>query len=232
LPPARAAAALKRHVTRLDSLRFQVHFHALGDRAVREGLDAVEAARRANGMSDTRPHLAHLQFIDPADVPRFRALGAAANFQPYWACDDDQMLRLTKPFIPADRYGHQYPLRSLHRSGAVLVGGSDWSVSTPNVMAEIEVAVTHRSPELRDRDVFLPDERIDLPEALAMWTVGSAWVNHLEHETGTIEVGKAADLAVLDRDIFAPDAGHLGDVKVLLTLVEGQTVHEAPGLKA
>ena len=224
--------ALKRHVTRLDALGFQVHFHALGDRAVREGLDAVEAARGANGMSDTRPHLAHLQFIDPADVPRFRTLGAAANFQPFWACNDDQMLALTKPFVDARTYGNQYLLRSLHRSGAVVVGGSDWSVSTPNVMAEIEVAVTHRSPELRDRDVFLPDERIDLPEALAMWTVGSAWVNHLEHETGTIEVGKAADLAVLDRDIFAADAGHLGDVRVLLTLVEGNAVHEDPGLEA
>ncbi len=224
--------ALKRHVTRLDALGFQVHFHALGDRAVREALNAVEAARLANGMSDTRPHLAHLQFVDPDDVPRFRALGAAANFQPYWACDDDQMLGLTKPFIPADRYGYQYPLRTMHRSGAVVVGGSDWSVSTPNVMAEIEVAVTHRSPELRDRGVFLPDERIDLPEALAMWTVGSAWVNHLEHETGTVEVGKAADLAVLDRDIFAPDAGHLGDVKVLLALVAGRAVHEAAELEA
>ena len=224
--------ALKHAVTRLDALGFQVHFHALGDRAVREALDAVEAARRANGPSDTRPHLAHLQFIDPVDVPRFRTLGAAANFQPYWACDDDQMLELTKPFVSAETYSHQYPIRSLHRSGAMVAGGSDWSVSTPNVMAEIEVAVTHRSPELRERDVFLPDERIDLPEALAMFTVGSAWVNHLERETGTIEVGKAADLAVLDRDIFAPDAGHLGDVRVLLTLVEGNAVHEDPGLEA
>jgi predicted amidohydrolase YtcJ len=223
--------ALKHHVTRLDALGFQVHFHALGDRAVREALDAVEAARRANGPSDTRPHLAHLQFVHPHDVPRFRGLGAAANFQPYWACDDDQMLELTKPFVSADTYASQYPIRTLHRSGAMVVGGSDWSVSTPNVMAEIEVAVTHRSPEDRGRNVFLPDERIDLPEALAMFTVGSAWVNHLERETGTIEVGKAADLAVLDRDIFAPDAGHLGDVRVLLTTVAGVAVHEDPELE-
>jgi predicted amidohydrolase YtcJ len=226
------AEALKRHVTRLDALGFQVHFHALGDRAVREALDAVEAARRANGPSDTRPHLAHLQLVDPADIPRFRTLGAAANVQPYWACNDDQMVELTRPYLPAARYPLQYPFRSLAASGAIVAGGSDWSVSTPNVMAEVEVAVTHRSPELREREVFLPDERVSLGDALAWFTVGSAWVCHLERETGTVEVGKAADLVVLDRDIFAADAGHLGDVRVLLTLVEGEAVHEDRELEA
>jgi len=223
--------ALKRHVTRLDALGFQVHFHALGDRAVREALDAVEAARRANGRSDTRPHLAHLQVVDPADIPRFRTLGAAANVQPYWACNDDQMVDLTRPFLPAARYPLQYPFRALTESGAIVAGGSDWSVSTPNVMAEVEVAVTHRSPELREREVFLPDQRVSLGDALAWFTVGSAWVSHLERDTGTLEAGKAADLVVLDRDVFATDAGRLGDVRVLLTLVEGEAVHEDRALE-
>lgn len=222
---------LKAHVTRLDALGFQVHFHALGDRAVREALDAIEAARTANGPSEGRHHLAHLQVVDPADIPRFRRLGATANVQPYWACNDAQMLDLTKPYLPRDRYALQYPIRDLHRSGAVVAGGSDWSVSTPDVMKEIEVAVTRVSPELRDREPFLPDQAIDLPEALAMFTIGSAWVNHLDAATGTIEAGKLADLTVLDRDVFAPDAGPLGDVRVLLTLVEGEAVHEDPALE-
>jgi predicted amidohydrolase YtcJ len=223
--------ALKAHVTRLDALGFQVHFHALGDRAVREALDAVEAALAANGPTGGRHHLAHLQVVDPADIPRFRRLGAAANVQAYWACNDAQMLTLTKPYLSPDRYALHYPIRALHRSGAIVAGGSDWSVSTPNVMAEIEVAVTRASPELRDREPFLAEQAIDLPEALAAFTTGSAWVNHLDDVAGTLEAGKLADLVVLDRDIFAPDAGHLGDVRVLLTLVDGEAVHEDPGLE-
>ena len=218
--------ALKSHVTRLDAEGFQVHFHALGDRAVREALDAVEAALRANGPSDNRHHLAHLQVVDPADALRFRRLGATANIQPFWACNDPQMVELTRPYLRPDRFAMQYPFRSLRRAGAMLAGGSDWTVSTPNVMAEIEVAVTRVSPEDRSADPLLPDEALDLPDALAAYTIGSAYVNHLDGSTGTIEIGKLADLVVLDRDVFDPEAGPLGDVRVLLTLIEGEAVYE------
>ena len=223
--------SLKAHVARLDAEGFQVHFHALGDRAVREALDAIEAARRANGPSGGRPHLAHLQIVDPADYPRFRALDAAANIQPYWACNDDQMIDLTLPFLPLDRAALQYPFESLRRAGARLVGGSDWSVSTPNVMAEVEVAVNRISPEKRSAPPFLPGEALSLTDALAAFTNGSAWVNHLEASTGSIEVGKLADLAVLDRDLYAADRRTVGDTRVLLTLVEGEVVHEDPALE-
>jgi predicted amidohydrolase YtcJ len=224
--------ALKEDVTRLDALGFQVHFHALGDRAVREALDAVEAARRANGTSDTRPHLAHLQVVDPADVVRFRALGAVANIQPYWACNDEQMTELTLPFLPADRAGLQYPFRSLRRAGAILAGGSDWSVSTANVLMEVETAVNRAYPEDRDAPPFLPAEALDPIDALAAFTVGTAYVNHLDDRTGSIEVGKLADLVVLDRDVLDPASGPIGDASVVLTLVEGEAVHEAPGALA
>jgi len=223
---------LKVYVTKLDSLGFQVHFHALGDRAVRQALDAVEAARRANGMTDMRPHLAHLQIVDPADWPRFRELGAGANIQPYWACNDDQMTDLTLPFLQAERAALQYPIASMARAGARLVGGSDWTVSTPNVMAEVEVAVTRTSPEARERDPFLPDEAIDLETALRAFTMGSAWANHRDETTGSIEAGKLADLVVMDRDIQHAPANRLGDAQVLLTLVEGEPVFEDPGLEA
>jgi predicted amidohydrolase YtcJ len=222
---------LKGHVTKLDALGFQVHFHALGDRAVRQALDAVEAARRANGMTDMRPHLAHLQVVDPADWPRFRALDAGANVQPFWACNDDQMTELTLPFLAPERAALQYPIASMHRAGARLVGGSDWTVSTPNVMAEIEVAVTRVSPEIRGAEPFLPDQAIDLETALRAFTMGSAWANHRDDTTGSIEVGKLADLVVLDRDIARKPANRIGDVRVLLTLIEGEAVHEDPGLE-
>ena len=222
---------LKGYVTSLDSHGFQVHFHALGDRAVRQALDAVEEARRANGMTDMRPHLAHLQIVDPADWPRFRELGAGANIQPYWACNDDQMTDLTLPFLAPERAALQYPIASMHRAGARLVGGSDWTVSTPNVMAEVEVAVTRISPEHRDLLPFLSDEAIDLESALRAFTMGSAWANHRDETTGSIEVGKLADLVVLDRDIAREPTNRIGDAAVLLTLVEGQAVHEAPALE-
>jgi len=222
--------ALKGHVTRLDGLGFQVHLHALGDRAVRQGLDAVEAARQANGMTDTRPHLAHLQLVDPADWPRFPALGAGANIQPLWARAEPQMTELTIPFLPAERVGLHYPFASLRRAGARLVGGSDWMVSTPNVMQQIEVAVRRVDPDHREREPFLPDERIDLVTALDAYTMGGAWANHADDTTGSIEIGKLADLVVLDRDLAHEQLDRIGDAKVVLTVVEGEPVFEDPAL--
>ncbi len=116
---------------------------------MREALDAIEAARLANGPSDGRHHLAHLQVVDPAEYPRFEELGVGANIQPYWACNDAQMVELTLPFLPPERRALQYPFRSLRRPAPGSSGGSDWTVSTPNVMAEIEVAVNRISPEKR-----------------------------------------------------------------------------------
>jgi predicted amidohydrolase YtcJ len=222
--------ALKVIVTKLDALGFQAHFHALGDRAVRQGLDAVAAARRANGMTDTRPHLAHLQIVDPADWPRFRELDAGANIQPLWARNEAQMTELTIPFLPPARAALQYPIRSLHRAGARLVGGSDWMVSTPDVMQQVEVAVRRVDPDHREREPFLPDEAIDLETALRAYTVGAAWANHADDRTGSIEAGKLADLVVLDRDIQHEPIDRIGDARVLLTLIEGQTVFEDPEL--
>jgi predicted amidohydrolase YtcJ len=216
---------LKSYVTRLDGEGFQVHLHALGDRAVRQGLDAIEAARRANGMTDTRPHLAHLQLVDPADWPRFRALDAGANIQPLWARNEAQMIELTLPFLAPGRAANQYPFRSLQRAGARLVGGSDWMVSTPNVMEQIEVAVRRVDPDHRDNEPLLPHEALDLETALRAYTMGGAWANHLDDVTGSIEAGKLADLVVVDRDIAREPLDRLADTQVVLTLVEGEAVH-------
>ncbi|MGZ4153338.1 MAG: amidohydrolase, partial [Actinomycetota bacterium] len=228
--------ALKGYVTRLDAEGFQVHFHALGDRAVREALDAIEAARRANGMNDLRHHLAHIQIVHPDDVPRFRRLGAVANAQPLWAVNEGQMVNLTIPFIGPERAAWQYPFASLHRAGAVLAFGSDWSVSSPDPILEMHVAVnrtaapsyTYMTPDdPAVAEPFLPDERLDLSTAIAAFTIGSAYVNHLDHVTGSIEVGKDADLVVLDRNLFDHPVADIHEAKALLTLVEGRRVHAA-----
>ena len=218
-------------VTRLDAAGLQSHFHAIGDRAVRNALDAVEAARAANGRTDTRPHVAPIQVIHPDDVPRFADLGVVANAQPLWACHEGQMDQLTIPFLGPVRTTWQYPFKSLLRAGATLAMGSDWSVSTPNPLEEMEVAVTRVYPDSRGRaEAFLPDERLTLDEAIRGFTLGSAYANHLDDETGSIEAGKLADLIVIDRDLFAPDAGPIGDAKVLLTVVGGTAVFEDAAL--
>ncbi|MFI1287621.1 amidohydrolase [Streptomyces sp. NPDC020792] len=218
--------ALRSYVTELDALDFQVHFHALGDRAVREALDAIEAARTANGRRATRHHLAHLQVVHPDDIPRFARLGAIANIQPLWAAHEPQMDELTIPFLGPERAARQYPFGSLLRAGATLAAGSDWSVSSPDPLAGIHVAVNRMQPGAIDGRVFLPEQRLDLATAVAAYTAGSAHVNGLD-DTGALRPGHLADLVVLDRDIFTAPAEEIHTARVLRTYVGGALVHSA-----
>jgi predicted amidohydrolase YtcJ len=221
------AAELNEAVTRLDAEGFQVHFHAIGDRAARECLDAVDAARRANGVRDARHHIAHLQVVHPDDVPRFAELDVVANIQALWACVEEQMRELNLPFLGPERAATQYPFRSLVRSGARLAMGSDWSVTTADPLPQMQVALTRVPPEDPDAEPFLPDERLDLRTCLEAFTLGSAFVNRLDDETGTLAPGKFADLAVVDRDLFALAPNEIGDARCVLTMVEGEVVHRA-----
>lgn len=222
-------ALLSEAVTRLDRLGFQVHVHAIGDAAVRDALDAFEAARRAGGDGSRRHTIAHLQVIDPRDLPRFGRLGVIANAQPYWAQLEAQMIELTLPVLGPDRSQLQYPWASLLAQGATLAIGSDWPVSTPDPLWGIEVAVRRVDPGLRDAGTtFLPDERITLDAALTAATSGSAYLHHLDDRTGRVAPGMAADLAVLDGPLFGPDARPPGDLGVALTMVAGDVVHRAP----
>src|SRR5215831_7147292 len=217
-------------VTAIDARGFQVHFHAIGDRAVRETLDAVEAARAANGPGRGRHHVSHLQVVHPDDLPRFRALSVIANCQPLWACYEPQMTELTLPFLGQERAGWQYPFGSLSRSGAQLCFGSDWPVSSANPLWEMHTAVNRTvAPGYpyagSEVEPFLPSERLDLATALAAFTIGSAYVNHAELESGSIEVGKRADLVVLDRNVFGHPAGEIALAQVDLTIVDGTVVY-------
>jgi hypothetical protein len=215
---------LRAAVAELDRRGFQCHFHAIGDGGVRLALDAVEAALAANGPLDRRHHIAHIELVHPDDIGRFAALGVVANMQPFWAMLEAQMRDLRFPVLGMDRARWQFPFRSLLDAGARLAGGSDWPVTTPNPLLEMEVAVTRTDADNRANEPLFPEERITLDEALAAFTIGSAYVNHLDAEAGSIEVGKHADLAILDRDIRSPDAGPLGEARVLATLIDGAVV--------
>ncbi len=217
------AAALREYVALLAASAFQVHVHAIGDRGVREALDAFEGLPAG---ADLRHHVAHLQVVDPADVPRFAALGVAANAQALWACHDDQMDELTLPFLGPERSAWQYPFGSLHASGARLVMGSDWPVSSPDPLAAIHVAVNRWDAEEGDpARPFLPEQSVALETAFAAYTSGSAWVNHRD-DAGTITPGAVADLVLLDRDPFAAEPARIAQARVVATWVDGVAVYE------
>jgi predicted amidohydrolase YtcJ len=223
--PVYDPAALKDLAVALDRDGFGIHVHAIGDRAIRMALDAFAYARARNGAHDARHSITHLQLIDPDDVTRFRDLGVVANFQALWANGDEYLTELAEPALGPDRSRWQYPIASVVRSGAVVSGGSDWSVSSLNPLEAIETGVTHRPPGDTTQPPWNPIERVDLPTMLAMYTINAAYANHLERETGSIEVGKLADLIVLERNLFETPPEEIHSVRVLRTLLDGKTVY-------
>jgi predicted amidohydrolase YtcJ len=230
------APALEALVTALDRSGFQVHAHAMGDRAVRESLDALTKAKAANGSGRIRGILAHLELIHPEDIPRFSSLGVVAAVQPLWAYADRYITELTESRLGPERSRRLYPIGSLVRSGAVVAAGSDWNVSSLNPLDGIEVAITRRGLGQGDGPAWIPEERVDLATMLAAYTIQSAYAMQQEKESGSIAVGKAADLSVLDRNLFEIPAEQIHEAKVLLTLLEGAPVYRevgfAPGLEA
>lgn len=217
-------AQLLDHAALIDEAGFQLHFHAIGDGAVRLGLDAIEAVLATNRPRDARHHIAHIQIVNPADVARFAALDAIPNAQPLWAYLDDQMRDLNVPFLGPERTQHQYPFASLLRSGARLAMGSDWPVSSPDPLLEMEVAVRRRDPEAPDSDPFIPGEALTVDQALTGFTTNSAFVNRLD-DSGRLVAGARADVIVLDRDIHAIDGDRLSRAKVVSTIAAGRVVH-------
>jgi predicted amidohydrolase YtcJ len=212
-------------VARLDSLGFQIHFHAIGDAAIRSSLDSLEFALNKNGVRDSRHHLSHIQLFDPSDIKRFRNLKAIANFQPYWAWADRFITELTIPKLGSQRSRWLYPIASLVNSGATVAFGSDWFVTSGNPMLGIETAITRRDPLSNDGPAFHDQERIRLHEAIAAYTINGAYVNFLDDELGSIEAGKLADLIVIDRNLFNIPPQEISEAQVLLTLLDGEPVY-------
>ena len=216
-----------RAIAALDAAGWQVHVHAIGDRAVRSALDAFEHSRRRVGRSDNRHTITHLELIHPRDFKRFGRLGVMASMQLHWAEQDSYTVDSLKPYIGARRWRWVYPAGSLARAGATLCGGSDWPVDPLLPFRQIEIAVNRTADEVYEGypKPLWRQEGLSLPASLAMHTRNSAFQLHQEKLTGQIRRGFAADLIVLDRDVLRAPLKRVSKTKVDLTMVGGRVVH-------
>jgi predicted amidohydrolase YtcJ len=217
-----------RLVQKLDAAGLTVHIHAAGDRAVRASLDAFAAARAANGERDNRHQIAHLQLVNPADFPRFKELGVIADFQLEWGRREPSTEGPLEAYLGPERYRYLYPAGSLHRADATIIGGSDWDISTYNPFRAFQVGVT-RAGGSGQKPLNI-DERISLETAIDAYTINAAYAMKNDKITGSLEVGKRADLIVLDRDILTIDPETIEGTKVVATYLDGRLVYSAePG---
>ena len=225
--PSLPQSRLDSLIAELDRAGVQVHVHAIGDRAIRMTLDAFEQARPAGGFTRGRHQIAHLELIDPRDIPRFSRLGIIANFQPLWAYDDSYIVDLTVPRLGPARSRWLYPIQSVLATGATVVGGSDWSVSSMNPLEAIQVAVTRRAPDADAGPAWIPDERASLRAMLHAYTSNGAFARFAEDSTGSLEVGRLADVVLLDRNLFALAPHDIARARVLLTIMDGRVRYRA-----
>ncbi|MBT2372734.1 amidohydrolase [Pseudomonas fluorescens] len=197
-----------------------VHMHAVGDRAVRESLNAFEYARQLDPTP--MPHsISHLQLVNPKEFARFKQLGVIASMQLLWATGEDYTVKLVKPYVSAFAYRYQYPAQSLHKAGAMIAGASDWPVSSPNPWNAIAQASTRKGP----LGVLNAKESIDRQTMFYAYTLNAAKALRLDQQIGSLAPGKQADLIILDRDVFKVSDDELFDTKVLKTFFAGKQVY-------
>jgi predicted amidohydrolase YtcJ len=209
--------------TMADKHGLIVHVHAIGNRAVKEALNGIEAARKANGNSHLPDTITHIQFADPEDFPRFRQLGVIASLQLFWANAGEETIELIKPYVDPEMYRWQYPARSLLDAGATIAGASDWNVSTPNVFEAISQAETRKGTE----GVLDPGQRMPREAMLFAYTRNSARALKQQDSIGSLAPGMQADLVLLDRDVLTVSPQELKETKVVWTMLGGVTVYRA-----
>lgn len=214
------------YFTRFDAMGLQVHVHAIGDAAIRRALNGFESMREANGMSDNRHHIVHLQLIHEDDVPRFGELNVTATFQSLWAYPDLAAMELDVPMLGEERTWQMYPIASVHNSGGRIAGGSDFWVTDMNPLQAIEVAVTRQDPYTNEGPILNADEAMDLATMIEAYTINGAYLMKLDGVQGSIEVSKRADFVVLDRNLFDIPSHEINEAQVTLTIFDGRTVYQ------
>ena len=207
-----------------DKAGLQLHIHAIGDAAVRQALDAIEAVIASNPSWDRRPVITHAQLIDPLDLPRFAALGVIANFQPLWTYLDPMNKELILPRIGEARNNQQYQLRKVIDSGAQVSFGSDWPITDFTPLVALAVPVHRQSPDREPPQGWSIEQAITIEESLHFYTAAVAHQLFREADYGTLEVGKVADFIILDRNPIETDLHEVRDIKVLTTYRRGKKV--------
>lgn len=210
----------------LDRQDFQIHVHAIGDAAASMTLDAFEATRSVNGARDSRNGITHLQLVAPGDFKRFHDLGVIAYPQPYWFIKDDYYYNLQVPYLGQVRADLEYPMKSFFDAGVRVAASSDYPVTIPcNPLDAIQIGITRTQPGVFDpREQLWPEESVTLEEMIASFTINGAYANFLENETGSLEVGKSADLIILDRNLFEIPVDEISEARVLRTYFAGREV--------
>ena len=224
---------LERRVARYYDMGMQLHFHTIGDRAARAALDAIEKARDKGdpALLNGRHTLSHLGLVDPVDIPRFAELNTGASVTMVWAYTSEWTHNLEIPSIGIERVQRLYPIRSIQETGGVVLGGSDWIYGDLDPLLSIETGVTRDNPygptSPGDFEVF-GDEVVDLASMIDAYTINGAWQIQAEDASGSIEVGKRADIAVYDRNLFEIPAAEISEAKVELTIFDGRVVYRRP----
>src|ERR1700685_1151943 len=199
-----------------------IHLHAIGDGAVKEALDGIAAARKANGNSGLPHTVTHEQFVRPEDFPRFRELGVVSALQLFWAEASGDTIEIVKPYLDPDIYKWQYPARSILDNGGIISGAHDWPAFRAHVCWAIYQAETRKGPE----GVLDPSQSMPREAMFYAYTRNSARALNLD-SIGTIAAGKDADLVLLDRDVLTISPAEMRDTKVLWTMVAGKIVYQA-----
>ncbi len=203
---------LSNYIEQLEKVGFDFHIHAIGDRGVREALDAIAQVSSRNGVRDRRHRLTHLELVDPQDRPRFAQLGVLADLQVAGEFTDPAHAEDNVPFI-GDRSFDTVPVRSLYDQGAHVTLSSDWDVSSLNPFVGMRRSLFRGAQSLPD-----------LAAAVAAYTIKGAFLMRQEHVTGSLQTGKFADLIIVDRNIFEIDPQTIDQTRVLLTMLAGKTV--------
>jgi predicted amidohydrolase YtcJ len=217
----------------LDRNKFQIHVHSIGDAATAMILDAFAVAMKKNGKRDARNLVTHIQLVAAADILRFRELGVVAVPQPYWFMKDDYYYNLQVPYLGQKRADEEYPMESFFNAGVVVASSSDYAVTIPcNPLRAIQIGMTRSVPGVTDpKEVLWPEERATLDQMITSFTINGAYANFLENTTGSIEVGKMADLVVLDRNLFSIPVEEISTAKVISTFFAGKEVFSGAMMK-
>jgi len=210
----------------VDAENLQIHIHAIGDAAIKVSLDALEYARENNGTLQTRHLITHLHVVDYDDMPRFADLGVIGVPQTFWHMKGEYYDELSLPYLGKERADAQYPMKSFLDAGVMLASASDYPVTVPSPpLVGIMLGITRCEPGTSNpEDVLNPKEKMSLVEMIESFTINGAIANFVEDITGSIEVGKMADMVILEKNLFDIPETEIADTKVLMTLFEGQPV--------